>query len=128
MGDQLKGLLVSLILGAILMVVLFGIVRRMQRTWWIWGAVVTTCFMTLVVLIAPVFIVPIFNKVTLLDDPKVTQPILSLARANGISAHDVFEMDASRQTCLLYTSPEVRDSVPAASYYSPAHPNRFRPR
>jgi STE24 endopeptidase len=54
--------------------------------------------MTLVVLIAPVFIVPIFNKVTLLDDPKVTQPILSLARANGIPAHDVFEMDASRQT------------------------------
>jgi len=98
MGDQLKGLLVSLILGAILMVVLFGIVRRMQRTWWIWGAVVTTCFMTLVVLIAPVFIVPVFNKVTLLDDPKVTQPILSLARANGIPAHDVFEMDASRQT------------------------------
>jgi STE24 endopeptidase len=28
----------------------------------------------------------------------VTQPILSLARANGISAHDVFGIDASRQT------------------------------
>ncbi len=49
-------------------------------------------------LIAPVYIVPIFNKVTRLDDPKVTQPILSLARANGIPAHDVFEIDASRQT------------------------------
>jgi STE24 endopeptidase len=98
MGDQLKGLLVGLVLGAILTVVLFGIVRRMQHTWWIWGAVVTVCFMILVVLIAPVFIVPIFNKVTRLDDPKVTQPILSLARANGIPAHDVFEVDASRQT------------------------------
>jgi STE24 endopeptidase len=98
MGDQLKGLLVGLVLGGILTVVLFGIVRRLQRTWWIWGAVVTIGFMILVVLIAPVFIVPIFNKVTRLDDPKVTQPILSLARANGIPARDVFEVDASRQS------------------------------
>lgn len=98
MGDQLKGLGVSLVLGGILVALLFGIVRRLQRTWWIWGSVVTLCFMILVVLIAPVYIIPIFNKVTRLDDPKVTQPILSLARANGIPAHDVFEIDASRQT------------------------------
>jgi STE24 endopeptidase len=98
MGDQFKGLLVNLVLGAILAVVLFGIVRRLQRTWWIWGAVVTLCFLILIVLVAPVYIVPIFNKVTRLDDPKVTQPILSMARANGIPAHDVFEIDASRQS------------------------------
>jgi len=98
LGDQFKGLLVNLVLGVILAVVLFGIVRRLQRTWWIWGAVVTLCFLILVVLVAPVYIVPIFNKVTRLDDPKVTQPILSMARANGIPAHDVFEIDASRQS------------------------------
>ena len=49
-------------------------------------------------MIVPVFIVPIFNKVTRLDDPKVTAPILSMARANGIPAKDVWEMDASKQT------------------------------
>lgn len=98
MSDQLKGLGVNLVLGGILAMLLFGIVRRLQRTWWIWGATVTLGFMILVVLIAPVYIVPIFNKVTVLDDPKVTQPILSLARANGISARDVYEIDASRQT------------------------------
>ncbi len=98
MGDQLKGLGVNLVLGGILAVVLFGIVRRLQRTWWIWGSVATLCFLILVILIVPVYIVPIFNKVTRLDDPKVTEPILRLARANGIPAHDVFEIDASRQT------------------------------
>jgi len=79
-------------------VLLFGLARRVRRTWWIWGAVVTIAFMILVVLIAPIYIVPIFNKVSRLDDPRVTRPILSLARANGIAAHDVFEVDASRQT------------------------------
>jgi STE24 endopeptidase len=98
MGDQLKGLGVNLVLGGILMVLLFGIVRRLQRTWWIWASVVTICFMIVTVLIAPVYIIPIFNKVTRLDDPKVTQPILSMARANGIPVHDVFQIDASRQS------------------------------
>jgi STE24 endopeptidase len=49
-------------------------------------------------MIVPVFIVPIFNKVTRLNDPKVTQPILRMAHANGIATNDVYEVDASKQT------------------------------
>jgi STE24 endopeptidase len=96
--DQTKGLMIGIVLGGILVMLLFGIVRRLPRTWWIWGAIVTSLFMVFSVMIVPVFIVPIFNKVTRLDDPKVTAPILSLARANGIPAKDVWEMDASKQT------------------------------
>jgi len=98
MLDQLKELLVGIVLGAILATLLFGVVRRLPRTWWIWGAFVTLLFVALVSLIAPVYIVPIFNKVKRIEDPAVTAPILSLARANGIPARDVFEIDASRQT------------------------------
>src|SRR6266478_4037836 len=97
-GDQMKGLGVNLVLGGLLAMLLFGIVRRLPRTWWIWGAVVTTLFLIFVSLIAPVFIFPIFNKVTRLDDPKIVDPILSMARANGIPARNVYEIDASRQT------------------------------
>jgi len=98
MGDQMKSLGVNLVLGGVLMMMLFGIVRRLQRTWWIWGAVVAMLFQILVVMIAPVYLVPIFNKVTRLNDPKIVDPILSMARANGIPAKDVYTMDASRQT------------------------------
>jgi STE24 endopeptidase len=97
-GDQLKSLLVNMVLGGIFGMVLFGVVRRLQRSWWLWGAGVSIVFVVLVVLISPVYLIPIFNKVTRLDDPKITQPILRLARANGIPARDVFEIDASRQT------------------------------
>jgi STE24 endopeptidase len=96
--DQTKGLMIGIVLGGLLAMALFGIVRRLPRTWWIWGAIVTSVFMIFSVMIIPVFIVPIFNKVTRLDDPKVTAPILSLARANGIPAKDVWTMDASKQT------------------------------
>jgi len=98
MFDQFKGLLLNIVGGAIITVLLFGVVRRLPRTWWIWGALVTLAFLIFVSLIAPVYIVPIFNKVTRLDDPAVTGPILRLARANGIPAHDIFKIDASRQT------------------------------
>ncbi len=96
--DQIKGFAVTLVLGGILAMLLFGVVRRLPRTWWIWGAIVTICFMIFGVLITPVYIVPIFNKVTVLNDPKVVDPILSMARANGIPAKDVYEIDASKQT------------------------------
>src|SRR5262249_25352903 len=98
MNDQLKLLLVNMVLGGIISVLLFGVVRRLPRTWWIWASIVTLLFMILVILIAPLYLVPIFNKVTVLEDPKVTQPILRMARANGIPAERVFEIDASRQT------------------------------
>ncbi len=98
LGDQLKGLAVGLVLGGIATALLFGVVRRLPRTWWLWGALVSLALLVFTILIAPVFIVPIFNKVNRLDDPKITQPILRLARANGIPAKDVFEIDASRQT------------------------------
>jgi STE24 endopeptidase len=98
MGDQLKGLLVNVVLGGIITTLLFGVVRRLGRSWWLWASVVTVAFLVFVVLIAPVYIVPIFNKVSLLNDAKVREPILSMARANGIPAREVFEIDASRQT------------------------------
>src|SRR5208282_4787508 len=96
--DQTKGLLIGIVLGGLLVMALFGIVRKLPRTWWLWGAAVTLLFLIFSVLISPVYLQPIFNKITRLDDPKVTEPILSMARANGIAAKDVYQIDASRQT------------------------------
>ena len=98
MFDQFKELLVSLVFGALVIAALFGIVRRLPRTWWVWGALVTMLFFVFFSLIGPVFIVPLFNKVTRIQDPKITEPVLSMARANGIAAKDIYQIDASRQT------------------------------
>lgn len=96
--DQCKGLMLNIILGAILIATLFGIVRKLQRAWWIAGSLAMIGFVILGVLITPIFIIPVFNKLTPLRDPAVTEPILRLARANGISVRDVYQMDASKQT------------------------------
>ena len=72
--------------------------RKLRTTWWIWGAIVAIIFSAIAVAIGPVYLQPIFNKVTKLNDPKITTPILSMAHANGIPTNDVYEIDASRQT------------------------------
>jgi STE24 endopeptidase len=98
MRDQAVMLAVNVVLGGILMVPLFGLMRRLEKSWWVWGAVVTILFLAFVSLIAPVYISPLFNKYTKLQDPRIKDPILSMARANGIAATDVYEFDASRQS------------------------------
>jgi STE24 endopeptidase len=98
MVDQLKFLMVNAILGGILAMVLIGVVRKLPNTWHIWGAVVTMLFTIVSVMIAPVYIFPLLNQYKLLDNPVVTGPVLRLARANGIPAHDVYEVDASKQS------------------------------
>jgi STE24 endopeptidase len=98
MRDQLVALAVSVVLGAILVIPLFGLVRRLGKSWWVWGAVLATVFVAFVALIAPVYISPLFNKYKKLEDVRIKVPILSMARANGIPATDVYEFDASEQS------------------------------
>ncbi|MFN7960489.1 MAG: M48 family metallopeptidase [Thermoanaerobaculia bacterium] len=98
LGDNLKGLGVSLILGTLAIVGIYRVFRAAPRSWWIWGTVVSVVFLMFVALIAPVFIAPLFNKYTRLENPKIAGPILSMARANEVPVKDVWVMDASRQS------------------------------
>jgi STE24 endopeptidase len=98
MRDQLVDLAVGLVLVPLLLVVLYGVFRRAPRTWWLWGSGVAVVFLVFVVLIAPVYIDPLFNKYEPLQDAQVKGEILRLARASGIEVDDVFQFDASRQT------------------------------
>ena len=98
LGDQLKSLALGLLLGGLAVTALFRIVRRFPRTWHIWGAVAGLFLYAVFAMVFPVFIAPLFNQYTKLTDPTVRNPILSLARANGIPATEVYAVDASRQS------------------------------
>src|SRR5262245_17938742 len=97
-GEQLIGLGITLIGGTIFLIVLYAVFRRAPKTWWIWGTAVVVVFSFFVLVIAPVFIEPLFNTYKPLTKPEINQAILTMARANQIPVKQVFEVDASRQT------------------------------
>lgn len=96
--DQAVGLAIALVLGGLAVAALFAVVRRLPRTWHIWGTVVAIAFMMLTMAIGPVFIIPLFNTSKPLAATPIRSEILSLAHASGIPARDVYEIDASRQS------------------------------
>ena len=98
MIDLLKGLGLGIFLGGLSIALLYWVFRKAPRTWWIWGAVVMILLTVFGILIAPVFIAPLFNKYTELEEPALRESILSLARANGIPADHVYVFDASKQS------------------------------
>lgn len=98
LGDQGKGLAVSLIFGPLLLIVLYAVFRRAPRIWWALGALVGIAFLFLSMLVAPIWIEPLFNSYKPIADPKISGPILQMARANEIPVSQVFVVDASRQT------------------------------
>ena len=96
--EQLTGLVVTLIASTIALVVLYWVFRRAPNTWWIWGTLVAVILSFIGNFVAPVYVEPLFNTYKPLTDAKIRDPILAMASANEIPVHQVFEVDASRQT------------------------------
>ena len=91
-------LLVEMVLMAVAVTVLYAILRRLPETWWAWGTVAGGIFIVALIMVGPVFISPLFNTYKPLPDGPIRDDILSMARANGIPAENVYYFDASKQT------------------------------
>jgi STE24 endopeptidase len=97
-GDALKSLLVALLVAPLLLVAIYAAVRRAGARWWIWAGGLTFAFALFAMMLAPVYVAPLFNDYKPLRAGAVREAVLSLARANGIPTDGVVEFDASRQT------------------------------
>ena len=98
LGEAGTSLLVDMVLAAIAVTALYAILRRVPQTWWAWGTIAGGVFIVLLVMAGPVFINPLFNTYKPLPEGPIREDILSMARANGIPADNVYYFDASKQT------------------------------
>ncbi|MEQ1519201.1 MAG: M48 family metalloprotease, partial [Usitatibacteraceae bacterium] len=97
-SEYFIGLLVSIVLMGIAITGLYALLRRLPKNWWAWGTIAGGIFMVIVLMIAPVFIAPLFNTYNPLPESQIRNEILSMAHANGIPAENVYYFDASKQT------------------------------
>lgn len=98
LGDFGISFALNVAISAIVLAVIYAIIRAVPKSWWLWGALATTGFLAIGAMVAPVFIMPLFNHYQPLKEGPLKSEILSLARAEGVPASNVYTFDASRQS------------------------------
>lgn len=97
-GEYGISLGVGLVINAIFFVIIYAVIRKSPKRWWLWGACAVGVLATIMIMLAPIFIDPLFNKYTPMKDGPVRSEILRIAHEQKIPANDVYVVDASRQT------------------------------
>jgi STE24 endopeptidase len=96
--DQVKSLLIALILGIVLGGGLLLLIDVLGYWWWLPAWVLFTLFQMLMTLIAPTVLLPLFNKFEPLRDEELRRDINDLAGKASFPLAGVFQMDASQRT------------------------------
>ena len=98
--DQLKGLAISLPIGLLILELLYIALRVSGNLWWLWAGGGLLVFQVLIANLAPVLIMPIFNKYVPLGDEhaELADRLIQLAEKSKTKIKGVFKFDMSRRT------------------------------
>jgi Zn-dependent protease with chaperone function len=97
-GDQAKGLGVGIVVGLLVLWVPYWLLARSPQHWWLWTAMLALPFYLLTLLIAPLWIAPLFNKFGPMQDKALESEILAEAKRAGVEGARVFQVDKSVDT------------------------------
>lgn len=100
-ADWLKSLGLTLLVGTFVLSVLYAMMRRSPRRWWIWFWAFTVPVVVAGTLLAPIVVDPLFNHFEPLSrtDPALVTKLEEVAHKGGlqIPPDRIFLMDASRR-------------------------------
>jgi Zn-dependent protease with chaperone function len=99
--NALIGLGVDLVGAVLFLWVPYLLLARSPRRWWITTTVLSVPFSFFVMLIAPIWIDPLFNKFGPMKDPALERRIAALADRAGISEGRIYEVDKSADSRAL---------------------------
>ena len=96
--DIAKGALLSLALGAPLLLAIFWLVARAGSLWWLYTWLLWIAFTLALVMAFPRWIAPFFNRFTPLEEGDLRRRIETLIERCGFHAQGLFVMDGSRRS------------------------------
>ena len=96
--DQVKGLLITGVIGLIILEIIYALLGVAPRSWWLWAAVVMLVFTVLLSNLAPVLIFPLFFKYKPLEDEELVNRLTRLAEQAGTRVKGVYVFDMSSKT------------------------------
>ena len=95
--DAVKAAALGVVLGLLAVEVVYALLR-LTRWWWLWGAAVFLAGYALLALIAPIWLVPLFYRLTPLPDGPLRAKLLTLAGRVGVPVTGVYVVDQSRKS------------------------------
>jgi STE24 endopeptidase len=96
--DRLKGLLLAAVLAYPLLVLILNLVEWTGRSWWLWAWGALLVFQLVMSVLAPVLILPLFNKFVPLPEGHLRDRLLQLAERTRFRARSIQVMDGSKRS------------------------------
>lgn len=96
--DRVKGLALAALLGYPLLALILKLVDWTGDRWWLWAWGCLLVFQIVMSVLAPILILPLFNKLTPLPEGSLRERLLALGQRTGFSARNILVMDGSKRS------------------------------
>lgn len=96
--DRIKGAFLAVIMGWPLLALILKTVDWAGSAWWLWAWGAVVAFQWVMLVVAPVWILPWFNKFSPLPDGPLKDRLFALARRAGFTTRSIQVMDGSKRS------------------------------
>ena len=98
LSDKLKGSIIALFLGVPIVALLLYCVRLTGSAWWIYGFAIIYLFQLAMVVVYPMFIMPLFNKLEPIEEGNLKKRLFALSERTGFKTKSILVMDGSKRS------------------------------
>ncbi len=97
-GDKLKGALVGFAIMFPLLWVLMSLVGWLGTYWWVYGFGILLVFQLVMMVLYPMVIMPLFNKLSPLEEGELKDRLMALSDRSGFKAQTIQVIDGSKRS------------------------------
>lgn len=97
-SDQLKSLAIGMVIAVPLLSLIIWLIIMAGSLWWIWAFALVFFFQLVMMVLYPMLILPLFNKLTPLSDTELRERLMNLADRAGFKARTIQVMDGSKRS------------------------------
>lgn len=97
-ADKIKGALIGLAIGIPLLWLLISLVGWLGEWWWLYAFFIMMAFQLLMMVLYPMLIMPLFNKLSPLEDGALKDRLMDLSDRSGFKAKTIQVIDGSKRS------------------------------
>ncbi|THD82697.1 MAG: M48 family peptidase [Phenylobacterium sp.] len=98
LSEHLLGAVISIVLLVILASLVYALIRRAPRTWWLWATGVVTLGFFAFNVLQPILIEPLFNTYTPAPPGAMRDTVVAMAKQAGVPSDKILIYNGSKQS------------------------------